>query len=50
MYFQVFKENRHSWGAVPILVETKKMDQGAVTKRISRGVATRLSDSLILGG
>ena len=46
MYFQVLTK----LGAVPIPVETKEMDQGAVTKRISRRVATHLSDLLIVGG
>ena len=40
----------HSWGAVPIPVERKKKDQGAVTKQIRRAVATHLSDLLILRG
>ena len=39
-----------SWGAVPIPVEMKDKDQGAVTKQISRRVATHLSDLLIPGG
>ena len=46
MYFQVLTQ----LGAVPIPVDTKEMDQGAVTKRISRRVATHLSDLLIVGG
>ena len=37
-------------GAVLIPVKTKEKDQGAVTKQISRAVATHLSDLLILGG
>ena len=45
MYFQVLTQ----LGAVPIPVETKEMDQGAVTRRISRRVATHLSDLLIVG-
>ena len=39
-----------SWGAVPIPVEMNDKDQGAVTKQITRAVATHLSDLLIPGG